>query len=340
MIKKGFVFLAILSLLLSPLFSGVVKKIKSEVHFQKFGKFTSNQTMKISELKKMMDSDNTFKGKGIMGKLVGKFALKSGKTGEIVNLPEMMIYRVDHKKKEYRTEPITKAPDRTESPTETESSREDEEVETESDVKILRSEFKVDETGESKTINQFPSHRYNVNWIVEWENVRTGEKGTNRLSTVVWTTPLTGSVKECREEELNFSREHMKRMGLDLDDIHKDILGTNWLALFTQMNREDGGSNQDVPDFVEEMKKIEGYPVIIDGQYYATKQGGEAEEAEEGGQDVKRMFGKFAKKALKKSKKDDGKNPAFTYYTELKEFHPEDVGDEAFRVSSTYKKKG
>ena len=43
-----------------------------------------------------------------MGKLSGKFLLKSGETGEIIILPEMTIYRMDHKKKEYRAEPIEK----------------------------------------------------------------------------------------------------------------------------------------------------------------------------------------------------------------------------------------
>ncbi|MGB2906595.1 MAG: hypothetical protein WBB73_05815 [Candidatus Aminicenantaceae bacterium] len=44
----------------------------------------------------------------------------------------------------------------------------------------------------------------------------------------------------------------MKRLGFDIDAIQ-----------------------QDVPDFTKEMQKIQGYPVIIDGKYYATKQGGE-----------------------------------------------------------------
>ena len=100
------VLFAVVLVLTGQAFADVVKKTNSEVNFTKFGKFSSVQTMQISEVKKATDSDSTFKGKGIMGKLAVKFALKSGRTGEIIDLPEMLTYNLNHKKKEYRVEPI------------------------------------------------------------------------------------------------------------------------------------------------------------------------------------------------------------------------------------------
>ena len=338
--------IVILTVAITPtgqIYGGVVKKTKSEVNFTKFGKFTSIQDIKISDVKKAVDSDNRFKGKGIMGKLAGKVALKSGQTGEIIDLPGMLTYSLNHKKKEYRVNPIETYSDEDydggEESGVAQDSQELEEME--SDIRITRSEFKVDDTGENKTINKFPSQRYNLSWIVEWENIKTGQTGNNRLLTTVWTTPLAGDVKAGYDQEMGFSREHMKKLGIDIDSIQQDILGANWLVLFTQMDNSGSSAQQDMSDFSKEMQKIDGYPVIIDGKYYATKQGGEEEEdGEEDGGGVKKMLGGFAKKALKKSKKQDPNEPAFSYYTELLEFRTDNVGEEAFQVPSNYKKKG
>jgi hypothetical protein len=341
--KTTIVLFAVALILTGQMFADVVKKTNSEVNFTKFGKFSSIQTMQISAVKKATDSDNTFKGKGIMGKLAGKLALKSGQTGEIIDLPEMLTYNLNHKKKEYRVEPIQSYSE--EAGKEGRGSDVAEDVEgteeSESDIRIIRSEFKVDETGEKKSVNNFPSQKYEISWIVDWENVRTGETGNNSLLTTVWTTPFTGDVKECYEQEISFTREHMKRLGFDIDSIQQDILGTNWLAIFTSMSDDGASTQQDVPDFTKEMQKIEGYPVIIDGKYYAAKQGGEEEEdGEEEGGGVKKMLGGFAKKALKNSKKQDSNEPAFSYYTELLEFRTDSVSTEAFQVPTNYKKKG
>ena len=340
--KTIIVLFAVALVLTGQVFADVVKKTNSEVNFTKFGKFSSVQAMQISAVKKATDSDNTFKGKGIMGKLAGKFALKSGKTGEIIDLPGMLIYNLNHKKKEYRVEPIQSYSE--EAGEEGKGSGVEEEVEateeSESDIRIIRSEFKVDETGEKKSVNNFPSQKYEISWIVDWENVRTGETGNNRLMTTVWTTPFTGDVKECYDQEKSFTREHMKRLGFDIDAIQQDILGTNWLAIFTSMSDDGAGTQQDVPDFSKEMQKVKGYPVIIDGKYYTAKQGGEEEENEEEGGGVKKMLGGFAKKALKKSKKQDSNEPAFSYYTELLEFRTDSAGAAAFQVPANYKKKG
>jgi len=99
--KKFFILSIVAVVMTSSVFAGVVKKSKIEVSFQDFGKFTSEQNEKLTAEKKLTDSQNKFKGKGIMGKLSGKFFLKPGETGEIIVLPEMMVYKMDHKKKEY-----------------------------------------------------------------------------------------------------------------------------------------------------------------------------------------------------------------------------------------------
>ncbi len=339
--KKMSILLIVALMITSQVFAGVVKKTKTEVSFKDFGKFTSEQSENITSEKKFTDSKNNFKGKGIVGSLSGKFLLKSGETGEIIDLRSMTVTKMDHKKKEYELYPIERIKSERISE-ETEQSNEMEtKEESESTIKIIRSEFKVDKTGESKIINNFNSEEYVINWVTEWENVETGQKGTDRLLTDVWTTPLSGSLQRAREEESEFTKAYMKSMGIDTDSLQQMILGTNWMALLGSMSEDGQQKRHKGPNFFDEMKKIEGYPVIIDGKYFSIREGGEEEETkeEETSGDVKKMLGGFAKKAIKKGSKDKNE-PTFTYYTELKEFSPADVGDSAFQVPANYKEKG
>ncbi len=339
--KKMVLLITVALMITTHVFAGVVKKSKSEVSFKDFGKFTSEQSEKITAEKKLTDSKNNFKGKGIVGSLSGKFLLKSGETGEIIDLSSMTITKMDHKEKEYTISSIEKLISEGDTKQDPSSNEIESEDEVESEIKIIRSEFKVDVTGESKNINNFPSEKYVISWLTEWENVETGQKGTDRLVTDVWTTPLSGSLQQAREEEAQFTKAYMKSIGIDADSLQQMILGTNWLALLGSMSEDGRQKRHKGPNFSDEMKKIEGYPVIIDGKYFAIREGGEKneQEEEEASGDVKKMLGGFAKKAIKKGS-DDKNEPAFTYYTELKEFSPSVVSDDAFQVPEYYKEKG
>ena len=337
---RKFITLSVVALVLTgSVFAGVVKKTKVEVSFKNFGNFTSEQNETLTVEKKLTDSQNNFKGKGIMGKLSGKFFLKSGEIGEIIVIPEMTIYRMDHKKKEYRSEPIEKITSEEDAVEAGYGGEVEVDEDEESEIKIIHSEFKVIDMGESKTINQFPSKKYTVTWVTSWENVQTGEKGTDRLVTDVWTTPLTGDLQQAREEELAFNKSYMKSIGIDADSLEQMILGTNWLALLGSMSEDGQQSRHKGSDFADEMNKIEGYPVIINGKYFAQREGGDSDENEDSGGGVKKMLGGLAKKALSKGAKDENE-PAFTYYTELIEFFPVDVSDDVFQIPANYKKKG
>ncbi|MBN1225326.1 MAG: hypothetical protein JXB23_18905 [Candidatus Aminicenantes bacterium] len=325
-------------------FAGVVKKTKSEVTFKGFGTYKSLQTEKIAPEKKLTDSKNEFKGKGIVGSLSGKFLLKSGDFGEIIDLTQMTIFDMDHRKKEYRVSPLN-APGKTEGVASEKEKKEEavneqESEKAESDIKITKSEFKVEKTGESRTINTFPAEKFVVTWVTQWENTRTGQKGTDRLLTDVWTTPLSGDLQKSREEENQFTREYMQKLDWHIDSTQQDILGTNWMTVFSGLGTENSSTRQDASKFASEMSKIKGYPVVIDGKYYTIREGGEAQkEKEEEASGLKGKLGAFAKKAIKKDSKNDTDEPSFSYYTELLEFAPVDVSDSEFTVPSNYKKK-
>lgn len=336
--RKHLVFLIACILLSSSIFAGVVKKTKTNVTFGRFGTFSALITDKIAVDKKRTESEIAFKGKGLGG-LVMKAFFKQGKIGEIVDLSAHTICDINHKKKTYVLQTMGQmeaGEERAVSPYEQGGEMEG----TESNVRIIRSEFTVDKTGETKTINNFFCENFSISWITEWENTATGQKGTDRLICDVWTTPSTDEIKLAQQEELNFSKERMSNLGIDYSEQQQEILGTTWMTMFGQMDQQSSSPKKSSDDFSEEMGKIEGYPVVIDGKYYSKKEGGEeAAGQEEEGRNVRKMLGNFAKKTLSKKSAPSADEPAFAYYTELLVFSPENVSADEFLPPVGYKQK-
>lgn len=346
--KRVFVLLAIILLLTASTFAGVVKKTKSDVTFRGFGKFGLALSEKLTADQKWSDSKSDFKGQGIAGGLAGKTILRPGDTGEIIDLPAMSIYELNNKKKEYTVRPIKKLTEELagEEP-EAREELEEKEEEVESRIKIIRSEFKVEDTGEESVINNFNVRKYLVHWLTEWEDTETGEKGTNSLDTFVWTTPMSDTLQKAQEEEFKFSKAYLEKIGLSVDKMQQDILGTNWLSILDSFGKERGKAQRDFSKFAQEMQKIKGYPIVIDGKYYSTGSKPTAESAEgeqeESSKDVKGALGGLLKKTLKKKPaqaEGGAQEPSLTYYTEVVELSLADLGANDFQVPAGYKKKG
>ena len=353
------IILIALAFLVSNSMAGVIKETKSSVRFAEFGDYITKTTTKIEDMQRLDQSDNEFKGKGLMGNITARFILKPGSSADWVNLPEMQIYSMDHKKKEYRVRPIEKVKlDRLADYDEEEAGEYDQsESETSSTIRITRNEFKVDVTGEKKMINNFPSQKYIAIWIVEWEDTETNDKGKDSLQTIIWTTPMSDALKQAQEEEMRFNREYLTKMGLDMETIADEVLGTRWMNLFRQLSRSRTGQFDDeTPQFVMEMQKIEGYPVLTDGKYFFTREGEsyqatappEKEEEEQtviNPRDPRGTFGGLMKKAVKKKvepKKEStvssGPVPAFSFYTEVLSFEAQSVNPADFGIPAGYKK--
>lgn len=339
--------------------AGVIKETKSSVRFAEFGDYTTKTTTKIQDMQRLDQSDNEFKGKGLMGNITARFILKPGSSSEWVNLPEMQIYSMDHKKKEYRVRPIEKVKmDRVDYAEQEEAEEYDQpESEKSSTIQITRNEFKVDVTGEKKMINNFPSQKYVAIWIVEWEDTETNDKGKDSLQTIIWTTPLSADLREAQEEELRFNREYLSRMDLDMETLSDEVLGTRWMHLFRQLSRSRTGQFDDeTPQFMKEIGKIEGYPVLTDGKYFFTREGEsyqttavpEKEEEQESvfnPRNPRGTFGGLMKKAVKKKVEPkqetttaSGPIPAFSFYTEVLRFEGKSINPAEFGVPAGYKK--
>jgi len=342
--KKMLIVGTIVLFLAGPMLAGVVKKTKADVTFRGFGKFSLAQSERLTGDQRWTDSQSEFKGQGIAGGLAGKTILRPGNRGEIIDLPQSSVFKLDNKKKEYTVGPIKKIEEETDGE-KAEAGKETEAEEAESHIKITKNEFKVEDTGEESTVNNFAVRKYLIHWLTEWENTETGDKGSSRLETLVWTTPMNETLRKAQDEELKFYRAYMEKIGLNAEKTQQDILGTSWLTILDSLGKAKGQPSRDYSKASGEMQKIKGYPIVVDGQYFTTGQKAAGEVAE-GGQeeatDVKGAIGGLLKKTLKKKPADTaaGANePSLTYHTEVLEISTPDLGTGDFQVPTGYKKK-
>jgi len=342
--KKILIAGTIVLFLAAPMLAGVAKKTKADITFREFGKFSLAQSEKLTGDQRWTDTLSDFKGQGIAGGLAGKTILRSGNTGEIIDLPQSSVFKLDNKKKEYTVGPIKKIEEEM-GGEKAATGKETEAEETESHIKITKNEFKVEDTGEESTINNFPVRKYLIHWLTEWEDTETGDKGSSRLETQVWTTPMNETFQKAQQEERTFFRAYMQKIGLNVEKTQEDILGMRWLAVLDSIGQAKGQPGRDYSKATAEMQKIKGYPIVVDGQYFTTGQKAAAEGAKEGQEeatDVKGAIGGLLKKTLKKKPADpaaSAKEPVLTYHTEVLEISTPDLGPGDFQVPAGYKKK-
>jgi len=329
--KKLIVLLISLSFLGFGLMGDIVKKSKSEVSFKKFGTYKSERVEKINSFNRRTDRNDKFKGKGFFGKSAAKLFFRSGSFSDIINLKESKKYKLNHKKKRCSSSEIKKLD--TEGYEKGSSSESEEDGE--SSIKITKNEFKVLVTNEKKDINNFPSKKYIVSWIVEWESTESEEKGSSKLESIVWATPLTSTIKTAMQVEKRFYTNYMKKLGLSGSMLEDDVLGKKWMKIFMSLSKaSDNSENKEFKSMSREMKKLKGYPVIVDGKYFSKHEGGE----EEGGK--KSVFGKLKKKLFKKKKKNGGEDiPKFTFYTEILDLAVSKVDKVEYSCPEDYKKR-
>jgi len=333
--KKIFTIAAVILVAASLSFGGVVRTTKSEITFKKFGTFTSEQTEKVTADKRIADMDSAFKGQGILGGIFKAF-FPTGKTGELVDLGANTITAIDHRRKEFTVTSIEKfVADRNQAIASQQQSKPEAQ---ESDIRIVKSEFKVEGPGESKTINGFDCKQFLARWTVDWENVKTGDKGTDRLETILWTTPAD-ALAAAQAEEASFGSAYLKAMGLDMTKLQNDVLGTQWLALLAGLDPAGGGVKMDAnqASVAQEMGKITGYPIVVDGKYYPQPKVKPQEEPQQtGGGLLGRIGGSLLKK---KPDPEAEKAPVVAFYTEVKSISVAPVDAAAFQVPAGYKNK-
>ena len=156
--------------------------------------------------------------------------IKDGKHGVRTDLNAMKVANINHKKKEYYITDIKPITDYFGSTDTTIASdykaSEGEKDQQDSDIRIIRRKFEVNELDGSKKFGNFVcNYGYEILWVTEWEIVETGERGKDSLRTEMWNTDETGDLQKAKAIEKEFSSAHLKALGIDIEPTASNILG-------------------------------------------------------------------------------------------------------------------
>ncbi len=326
--------------------AGVIHESKSTVKFKGLGQYSTHDLIFIQGMKQYKESSGTFKGEGMVGQIMSGLLFGDKSKGEITDLQAMKVIELFKEKHQYSEHPIEKIQLNMNEEQNEQTEAQEQTGETDNAIKIIRQELRVVPTHKSKTIHNFPCREYQVFWITEWENTETGEKGKDSLFTDVWATQKTASIKKGLQEELNFQKVYLQKVGLKVDPNSQSILGLNWIKMFQNMKHGQAGkANFNETKWIEELKKIKGYPVVIDGEFYVSSSKSKKIKSEKENENFDftnptGMFGNLLKKSARKTKgsKSNKKEPAFAYHTELIKIEVKPISENKFKVPAGYQK--
>jgi hypothetical protein len=305
-------------------------------------------TDKISGLKKRSESSVKMTGK--IGGFLSKFAGNMG-SDDIVLINEDRVISIKHKDKTYTQRSIS-FPEEEEYPGSERgpgngASAGDEHGE-KRNIKVVRNEITVRKTGEKKPINGFDCTQYIVTWILETEDLDTGDRATSTMTSDQWNTPATKETKTLQKEEGAFNEAYLKKMALDIPPQKMKSFGLMVIAGMLGADREE--MERKMKELEKKFSTIEGYPISSAVTWETTstaeqKQQPEGEpEAIDLSKGVGGLLSGLTRKAMKKEPSGEEKKAGegsviFSSYTEIRKIDTSSVPGSNFEVPAGYARK-
>jgi hypothetical protein len=319
------------------------------------GASESTSITKITGLKKRETMKTTMTGG--LGAFAARFAGDLG-SDSVTDVAADKITSFDHKRKSYSESTISqtrKALEQGGRPAKEEKS----------DVRIVRNEVTVTETGKTKVISGFPCREYLVVWLVETEDLQTKERAVTTMTMDLWNTDETSATRALAKEEGEFTAAYLKKLGFDQTQEEWGKLGMGMVAgLF---GGDEKRMKKDVAELQKKMAKVKGFSIATGIKWEATSPNGgttqaagdleaEAAEAEAAGdaegaaaaRGIGAFLGGFGKKqpaakgssskpAAKQEKAGQGgSNVIFDSYTEIRSISASSLPGADFQVPAGY----
>lgn len=321
--KKSFGFMISLFFLLSCLFqvsqADVTYKQKTTTSGTlAFGGTETQTTVLLKSDKQKMVTQTKFTGK--LSKLMAK---KGTQSVQITRLDKELIWNIDPDEKKYTEtsfEEMKQMFQEIEKVTpEAESLKTEKEAVPEPKVEVYV-------TGEKKKISGYPCEQAIIKMTMEGEDEESGEKQTFIITDEMWLTKDFPPQKEIKE----FENKMSQKLGMEQG------YGEDMLSAFTRFGI-------DVNKLSEEMKKVEGFPILqtitmeAEGEKIeADTEASIEEEEEEDEEDIEEKAlkglakGFFGKKG--KEKKEE-RNIILSITTEVTEVKAGKINDSEFELS-------
>jgi len=293
----------------------------------------------------MRRDDSTFKGTGTFtGFLVG---LRSDT--EITRIDRKLKWSLDTKKEEYTECPLKGCIKPSKPPAEQKQPAEkppQEKHEAGCTMHIAHTSFTVKSTGQKKTINGFDTDEYQAVWLVNLRD-NSARKSTSTLKLNVWTTPMTGAMRDALEMEESYARAFN---GAVSNTGKREIMPADAARLISAYlaNSLKPGELKEFLKAGKQMKKVKGYPISthlawdMKGDACAPKESNDKKSSgnsapTSAGDLVSGLAGMFAQKKTDDSMKEAAGEPILSLTFEVKKLGIEPVHDSVFTVPKNYK---
>jgi len=215
-----------------------------------------------------------------------------------------------------------------------------------SGMKVVKSEFKVKKTGMRETINSFSCEEYRMTWLLELEDSRTKARTKNIMTTEIWTTPETGTIKKIRADQAAFAKAYMKRAGMDMSHDEMRRYGMDVLSMASGASVKD--MEKEFTVFRKELSKIKGYPIRT---VISWMMGGDAAQAQKNkgssGDDealalaggLGGMISGLVGQKVKESVSADQNSPFFSSTVEVRSLSADALPASVFEIPEGFDKK-
>lgn len=294
----------------------------------------------------MRRDETTFKGTGTFTSfLVG---LRSDT--EISRIDRKLHWSLNTEKQEYTECPLkgcikpAKPPAEQKQPAEKPPQKKHE---TACTMRVERSSFTVKSTGQKKTINGFDTDEYQASWVVMLRD-NSARKSTSTLKLNIWTTPMTGAMRDALAMEQSYARAYN---GAVVDTGKREIMPADAARLISAYlaNSMKPGDLKAFLNAGREMEKIKGYPISthlawdMEGNACAPKETPNETKDKSTGTPgsaadlLSGLTGMFAQKKADDTMKAAAGEPILSLTFEVKKLGIEQVHDSVFTVPGNYK---
>ncbi len=269
-VNRKFTLTVVLGFILGLAFTSVRAdvKIQSLTHFGGIAGMGASNITDTSYLQghnKRSESNTQFTG-AILGTLQ---KWKHGDNGSNA----VTIYRVDENRKfilntdnkTYEQGPIY-APPQPSQQTEPSPSSKSSGEQKENDTRVVKNEFKVQDTGKRQTFNGFQTHEYLVTWDLETENAKTHEQSRSLMTTELWNSD-DARFAAIRKQQADYNQAYAQLLHRPMpSDMAKQY---GLLQLHMSVNGNGPLTDKDMKSFMDKLSKIKGFPVVTDVKWEA-----------------------------------------------------------------------
>jgi hypothetical protein len=280
---------------------------------------------------KLWESTTTGFAGAILSKITGK-----QETITITRVDKGVYWTLDSEEMIYEEDPIVPLKDMTgKKPS-------DKKAEGKSKVQVRKSQFTVKETGASETINGFPCKEYLITWLLEMEDVETKQRSLSTMTTNLWSTPETATVRSAQADVMKFQRAFARKLGVNVTPDEARLMGMEVFVAMSGMSEAE--LSKGLSRVQKKMSKIKGYPIRTEVTWNlepagdaSVKEGPGASTSTQDTAGRSCLFGGLA--GLTGQQGPSGSAPLFSSEFEVKSIEVKPVPAKTFEIPTGYTKK-